>query len=324
MSIIYVDNLELKYVYIDNFKSFKNCFIPLDKFNILVAPNNAGKSNVIQALEFIQIAITRGVETAIDEFGGIETIKNYRNEDNFVKLGFLILRDKAGKLDKVEEGTLFYPEEQVVNQSILSFKNLKTKVDLIVKTDGENFYIKYSIKYEGKFAFVQEKGKQIKELKNNPFDEMKKRKHYSFEVDIILTQTSPSEEGILYERPKYEFQYMYKGRKEHKNKILRFIGVDKYAKNLPENKEVEINNFPDLEIFLLLRRFPIRTYYFSAHNIKFPRSYKSGTKLNKEGTNISSVLKFLKEKEKDIYERISNSLIGIVAELEGIDVKKMK
>ena len=42
----------LKKLYIHNFKSFWNSSFEFGKLNCLIAPNNTGKSNLIEALEF--------------------------------------------------------------------------------------------------------------------------------------------------------------------------------------------------------------------------------------------------------------------------------
>lgn len=85
--------LKIKGIYVDNFKSFKDTYIPLGDFNIVIAPNNAGKSNLMDLLRFINymfeeasnsktFAISSGVHYATTKLGGIGKIKNYRNNDS--------------------------------------------------------------------------------------------------------------------------------------------------------------------------------------------------------------------------------------------------
>jgi predicted ATPase len=69
---------------IKNFKSFKDFTIEFDKFNCIVAPNNAGKSNLIEAFRFLQYA-TVDVKKAIEEFGGFDNIKNIFLDKNEIE-----------------------------------------------------------------------------------------------------------------------------------------------------------------------------------------------------------------------------------------------
>ncbi|NOZ90387.1 MAG: AAA family ATPase, partial [Epsilonproteobacteria bacterium] len=69
--------MKLTKLYIHNYKSFYDTTIELDKLNIVVGENNSGKSNLIDVLEFIDIAIHKDIERAIDEKGGYDRIKNY-------------------------------------------------------------------------------------------------------------------------------------------------------------------------------------------------------------------------------------------------------
>jgi len=69
--------MKLTKLYIHNYKSFYDTTIELDKLNIIVGENNSGKSNLIDVLEFIDIAMSKDIERAIDDKGGYDKIKNY-------------------------------------------------------------------------------------------------------------------------------------------------------------------------------------------------------------------------------------------------------
>jgi len=69
--------MKLTKLYIHNYKSFYDTTIELDKLNIVVGENNSGKSNLIDVLEFIDIAMSKDIERAIDDKGGYNKIKNY-------------------------------------------------------------------------------------------------------------------------------------------------------------------------------------------------------------------------------------------------------
>lgn len=70
----------LKKLYIHNYKSFYDTTIELDKFNIIIGENNSGKSNVIDVLEFIDIAMSKDIERAISDKGGYDNLKNYTTD----------------------------------------------------------------------------------------------------------------------------------------------------------------------------------------------------------------------------------------------------
>jgi len=69
--------MKLTKLYIHNYKSFYDTTIELDKLNIVVGENNSGKSNLIDVLEFINIAMSKDIERAISDKGGYDKIKNY-------------------------------------------------------------------------------------------------------------------------------------------------------------------------------------------------------------------------------------------------------
>ncbi|RWQ73459.1 AAA family ATPase [Bacillus cereus] len=47
-----MEQYELKTIYIENYRSFKQGEIDdIDKFNIILGPNNAGKSNIFRLLK---------------------------------------------------------------------------------------------------------------------------------------------------------------------------------------------------------------------------------------------------------------------------------
>jgi len=77
--------MKLTKLYIHNYKSFYDTTIELDKMNIAVGENNSGKSNIIDVLEFIQIAKSKNFYTAISTKGGFDKVLNYNyNEKNII------------------------------------------------------------------------------------------------------------------------------------------------------------------------------------------------------------------------------------------------
>jgi len=77
--------MKLTELYIHNYKSFYDTTIELDKMNIVVGENNSGKSNLIDVLEFIDIARKENFYKAVSVKGGFEKILNYHyNEKKII------------------------------------------------------------------------------------------------------------------------------------------------------------------------------------------------------------------------------------------------
>jgi predicted ATPase len=76
-----MSHIRLESLYLDNFKSFKDSKFEFGKLNCIVAPNNAGKSNLIEALEFCEIALFENVAQAIANVGA-SAIRNYKYNQN--------------------------------------------------------------------------------------------------------------------------------------------------------------------------------------------------------------------------------------------------
>lgn len=72
----------LKKLYIHNFKSFWNSFFEFGKLNCLIAPNNTGKSNLIEAIEFCdKILFPKEEELKIN----FSELKNYKYNEDIIR-----------------------------------------------------------------------------------------------------------------------------------------------------------------------------------------------------------------------------------------------
>ena len=61
-------------VWANNFRSIESAELELDPLTVLVGPNAAGKSNLMDILRFIQDASIKGLELAIGNRGGIDAV----------------------------------------------------------------------------------------------------------------------------------------------------------------------------------------------------------------------------------------------------------
>lgn len=70
--------MKITKIEISNFKSFDNLSIHLNDFNLLVGANASGKSNLVQAFQFLRDIMNHGLENAISLQGGIEYLRNIK------------------------------------------------------------------------------------------------------------------------------------------------------------------------------------------------------------------------------------------------------
>ncbi|MDE0632016.1 MAG: AAA family ATPase [Caldilineaceae bacterium] len=66
---------------IANFKSFADLTVELNDFNLLVGANASGKSNFVQAFQFLRDIAAQGLEDAISLQGGVEYLRNIKIGD---------------------------------------------------------------------------------------------------------------------------------------------------------------------------------------------------------------------------------------------------
>ncbi len=61
---------------LQNFKSFRDVTIPFRPFNVVVGANASGKSNLVQAFQFLKDIADHGLENAVSLQGGAEFLRN--------------------------------------------------------------------------------------------------------------------------------------------------------------------------------------------------------------------------------------------------------
>ena len=59
-----------------NFKSFKEVSVPFRPFNVVIGPNASGKSNLVQAFQFLKDISDHGLKNAVSLQGGWEFLRN--------------------------------------------------------------------------------------------------------------------------------------------------------------------------------------------------------------------------------------------------------
>jgi len=252
--------MKLTKLYIHNYKSFYDTTIELDKMNIVVGENNSGKSNLIDVLEFIDIAMSKDIERAISDKGGYDNLKNYSaigEEKVVVRATFSIV-----------------PEKKIV-------------------TDLDDFFYKnncytLSLSFSKKYYMISISIKNIFVLIN---------KHY----------------------------FKHKNNSKNKLYISNLKSINKNnLKFLYSNIGIYVDSELNIKNYNIFNQKVISTYYFNTETIRDKSNQDSKENgLLKDGSNLGKILYEIKEKDKNNFEIISNSLISTVNEIDSIEVQKV-
>jgi len=137
--------MELKEIYIENFKSFKSCKVELEKFNVVVGKNASGKSNLIEffkLLRKIYVAYAEGGNNPFIEWLGYNNVVFMHNENLTIKFS-LKFKDKANDKEK------FIVYEGEITGAYGNFKIIKDAIDTgeykIVKEGGKINIIQHDL-----------------------------------------------------------------------------------------------------------------------------------------------------------------------------------
>lgn len=85
---------------IANFKSFADQTVELNDFNLLVGANASGKSNFVQAFQFLRDIATHGLEDAISLQGGVEYLRHFGLAGNEPLLFQVMIQGESQKVDR--------------------------------------------------------------------------------------------------------------------------------------------------------------------------------------------------------------------------------
>lgn len=225
----------LKKLYIHNYKSFYDTTIELGKFNIIIGENNSGKSNIIDVLEFIDIAMSKDIERAISDKGGYDKILNYNSDEKTILI-----------------------ELELEGSDFLIKIRLKINQKIIIR-----LMVAY-IKLENKLLPIS-----IEVLRDNKNLNKKRKKNYVYIKNVMIN-----------------IDLMFK---------LKEIFTKFYLSKI---------------------------YAFNTQIIRNQSHKKSTDELQKDGANLGKNLFEIKKNYPHSFEAISNSMIGIINEIDGIDVQE--
>lgn len=282
----------LKRLYLHNFKSFWESEFEFGKLNCLIAPNNTGKSNLIEALKFLDNLIYKNSIVAIDTIG-LDKIKNYHHDEPLTMI----------EADFLVKNRVLVGNELIDYDIILYFHywfNFETKVpniDISIAGKIKSIIIDRADLKQGVGARIIGDFESFIEGYNKSYDELLNKKNYqgfNFNYNhttlryTIFTRYAKTQETIA---------NLFALNIEKQNEVLR--------------KEMNLT-------FIFNKNSLFSSHYFKADSMKRPEM--TGVPLLME--NGKNLPEFLQELDDETFEDISTSLIGEVELVQGIRIEK--
>jgi predicted ATPase len=339
--------LKLEKLYVSNYKSFHQATFKFDDFNIIVGANNAGKSNFLDLLEFIDIAIRQDLITAVKLKGGFDHIRNSRSKENFIEIKATFSHTQYFGMTK--KGFQFFYSTK---GSLLTFyfritrgNRCRTKINLSIKANVKRsssrdeikqltddfLHMKFNRIFKNSLPFqfeihlerdVREIG-LTEEKKNNykrTYLHHVNSEDIGFGVGVIhesISIRNKSKEEIPLEYYGLVFELLFSwGKGRDLVTGNQEIGLDEFFKQM----ELEIK-FAGFVNGVVRKR--INTYNFDVNKIRTIVKTPESQVLKKNGENLHYILENLKHAEvvnKYALENISADLTGVVELLEDIEI----
>jgi len=282
----------LKRLYLHNFKSFWESEFEFGKLNCLIAPNNTGKSNLIEALKFLDNLIYQNSVFAISKVG-MKKLRNYHYDEPLTKI----------EADFLVKNRVLVGNELIDYDIILYFHywfNSETKVpniDISISGKIKSIAIDRADLKQGLSARIIDDFESYIERYEDYYDEELKKKNYqSFTFNYnattlryeILTRYDKTEESIV---------------------NLFALNVEKINETL--KKQMNLT-------FIFNKNYLFSSHYFKADSMKRPEM----TGIPLLMGNGKNLPEFLLEMDDETFADISTSLIGEVELVQGIRIVK--
>lgn len=149
----------LKKLYIDNYRSFLDTTIEFGKFNCFIGSNNAGKSNLIDALEFLDTAIFHSIDKAVKDKSMRGQIKNYRSDKEEITLVAEFVQEFDGEVGDFLEYKLIGIKCNITVNILINLASREYIKKIYI--DG-----KYKHSSEINIFDLDESGERLSEIKN--------------------------------------------------------------------------------------------------------------------------------------------------------------
>lgn len=125
-----------------NYKSIRDCDVPLGPITFLVGPNGAGKSNFVEALRFLSYGLSSSLEQALDNRSGFRSIV-HRGADRASKVSFEVffrLGNETGnylvELGALQDGPVTVTREECSIQSARGSEWFKVRSGVVTSNQG--------------------------------------------------------------------------------------------------------------------------------------------------------------------------------------------
>jgi predicted ATPase len=281
----------LESLYLHNFKSFYNSKFEFGKLNCLIAPNNTGKSNLVEALEFLDALIYENPVRAIAKVG-FDNIKNKHHNDNEMYMNATF--NVQNRVLIANELIDYDMRAQFI--FTLNFDTKKYNVDTIVYGKIKSVSIDNADLISGfEIVRVNNFDNYIANQKNY-LDLLSKKRFGQFHFSYNST-------SLRYEISNTSYSYTAE------------IVKNLLALEISNNKQELVKPIDLRKIFYKFSLFA--SHYFHTHDIK--RIQEVGHfGLLKNGTNLPEYLKTL---DKETFDDISISLIGEVELINAIELR---
>lgn len=277
----------LKKLYIHNFKSFWHSSFEFGKVNCLIAPNNTGKSNLLEAIEFCD-------DLLFNPNGEQKTFKTNQHHPDEKNTVFNIEFEFSNRV-------LVYKEliDYVCTITFMIHLGEINTIDVTVNGKVKHINILEEDKVVGWFNYFR--------LRSYGDGLNHSLKDYS-KYDALISNKRYSAFHFKYNQN--SLTYTLDCQKNEKNALMSLFGL-----NLNSANEL----MKPIDFKHIFSRYSIfQSHYFHAHMMKYTQITPKTTELlNKDGTNLVSYLSSL---DKETLEDISTSLIGEVERVNGIEI----
>ncbi|MEA3490700.1 MAG: AAA family ATPase [Campylobacterota bacterium] len=282
----------LKRLYLHNFKSFWESEFEFGKLNCLIAPNNVGKSNLIEALKFLDDIIYQNSVVAISKVG-MKRLRNYHYDEELTVI----------RADFIVKNRVLVGNELIDYDIILYFHygfNFETNVaniDISITGKIKSIEIDRADLMQGLSTRIIGDFESHIERYGDYYDEVLQKKNYQ-SFDFKYNHISL----------RYEISTRYEKTEES---IANLFALQ------IENKNETLNRAMNLT-FIFNKNYLFSSHYFKADSMKRPEM--TGMPLLME--NGKNLPEFLETLDEEVFADISISLIGEVELVQGIHIEK--
>ena len=211
-----VHSITIKNINISNFKSFQNLNFDFKKVNIILGPNNSGKSNILRLLLLLKQSFTSSLESTLILNGNLIDLGSfkditYKSNMREIILNYLLdVKFQSNKTKRIYQKYILcefhYSFNEKSNDIVINQFEIKDKNHSILRffIDSETHLILNNlneIQFQNKFFEVRDnlvsKLQQLKD-KLSKKENKKKEKEIREEIDN-LTTIFPTQKGFLRE-----------------------------------------------------------------------------------------------------------------------------